>query len=171
MTAKGSNLRFSGWLVAGSLLAALALAGEGKPDPAWEKMKSLVGSWEGTAQGHPARVSYRLVSGGTALEESLSTPDGSDMLTIYHPDGSRLLMTHYCSENNQPRMRAAGLSPDGKRIAFSFVDVTNVSGPDDPHMVGLVLLFDDPDHLTQQWTHKMGPGKEQTSAFVFTRKK
>lgn len=171
MTAKGISSRSSALLLAGALLAAPALAAEAPPNPAWERMKSLVGEWEGTAEGRPAKVRYNLVSSGTALAESLSTPEGGDMLTIYHPDGSRLLMTHYCSENNQPRMRAAGLSPDGKKIEFSFVDVTNVSGPDAPHMAGLVLLFPDPDHLTQQWTHKTGPGKQETAAFQFTRKK
>jgi WD40-like Beta Propeller Repeat len=156
---------------AASLLAAVALAREAPANPAWEKLKSLTGDWEGTAEGHPAKVSYKLVSSGTALAESLSTPDGGEMLTIYHPDGSRLVMTHYCSENNQPRMRAAGLSPDGKRIVFTFVDVTNVSGPDAPHMVGLVVLFLDADHVTQQWTHQEAPGKTHTSDFQFTRKK
>ena len=170
MKAKGTNPRFFVLVMAGALLAALAFAGEGEPHPAWEKMESLVGAWEGTAEGHPTKVSYRLVSNGTALEENLSTAEGGDMLSIYHRDGKRLLMTHYCSEDNQPRMQAAGLSPDGKRIDFSFVDVTNVSGPDAPHMVGLALLFDDPNHLTQQWTHKTSPGKQQTSAFRFARK-
>ena len=158
-----------------ALLALVLTVGAGadtpSSNPAWEKMKSLVGDWEGTAEGHPARVSYKLVSSGTALAESLSTPDGGEMLTIYHPDGSRLVMTHYCTENNQPRMRATGLSSDGKRIVFNFVDVTNVSGPDAPHMVGLVVLFLDADHMTQQWTHQEAPGKTHTSDFQFTRKK
>ncbi|MGE5275516.1 MAG: hypothetical protein ACM3SU_00835 [Acidobacteriota bacterium] len=156
--------------MAGALLAAAALAGEGKPDAAWQKMKSLVGDWEGTAEGHPAKVSDRLVSSGTALEEDLSTAEGGDMLTVCHRDGKRLLKTHSCSEDNPPRMQAAELSPDGKRIDFSFLDATIVPGPDAPHMVGLSLLFDDPNHLAQQWTHKTAPGKKQTSAFHFTRK-
>jgi hypothetical protein len=162
------------------ILAALGLAGalamaapaeEAKLNAAWEKMKMLVGDWEGTAEGHSAKVSYRLVSSGTTLEESLSTPDGGGMVTMYHPDGSRILMTHYCSENNQPRLRAAGLSPDGKSVAFQFIDVTNLSSPDAPHMVGLVLLFQDADHMTQRWTHQTAPGKADTGDFQFTRKK
>ncbi len=153
------------------VFAVAAVADAPASNPAWERLKSLVGDWEGSAEGHPARVSYRLVSSGTALAESLSTPDSGEMLTLYHPDGSSLVMTHYCSENNQLRMRAAGLSPDGKRIVFAFVDVTNVSGTDAPHMVGLVVLFLDADHMTQQWTHQEAPGKTHTSDFQFTRKK
>lgn len=140
-------------------------------ETAWQKLVSLVGSWEGTADGQPAKVSYRLVSGGTAVEETLSTPDGSDMVTLYTRDGARLLMTHYCSENNQPRMRASSLSADGREISFAFLDVANLPSPDAPHMVGLVLVFPDAGHLTQKWTHQEAPGKTHTGEFVFARKK
>jgi hypothetical protein len=134
-------------------------------------MKSLVGDWEGTAEGHPAKVTYHLVSGGTVLSESLYTADASDMVTMYHPDGSVILMTHYCSMNNQPRMRASGLSGDGKSIDFTFVDVTNLSGPDAPRMTELVLTFPDANYLTQRWTNQEAPGKSHQSTFQFTRKK
>ena len=81
--------------------------------PSWEKVKSLVGDWEGTYEGQPARVSYALVSNGTTLMETLDAPDGSHMITMYHPDRGSLLMTHYCSVGNQPRMRSEGLGEDG----------------------------------------------------------
>jgi hypothetical protein len=160
-----------------AMAAALALLGRTSipaappADVAWEKLKTLVGTWEGKAEGHPATVSYKLVSGGTAVAESLTTADGADMVTIYTRDGSRLLMTHYCSENNQPRMRSAGLSPDGREISFTFLDVTNLPKPDASHMSGLVLIFPDADHLTQRWTHQEAPGKAHTSDFEFTRKR
>jgi hypothetical protein len=56
-------------------------------------MKSLMGEWNGTmnheGQEMPVSVSvsYTLVSSGTSLMERLTTPDGSDMVTMYHPDG------------------------------------------------------------------------------------
>ncbi len=34
------------------------------------------------------------------------------MITIFHMDNARVLMTHYCGAGNQPRMQASG-SPDG----------------------------------------------------------
>ncbi len=154
------------------VLASALGASSGTPsEAAWEKLETLVGSWEGKADGQPATVTYKLVSGGTAVAESLTTADGADMVTVYTRDGSRLLMTHYCSENNQPRMRSAGLSPDGRQIEFTFVDVTNLPSPDASHMTGLVLVIPDGDHLTQRWTHQEAPGKTHTSDFIFTRKK
>ncbi len=78
-------------------------------------------------------------------------------------------MTHYCSEGNQPRMRAEAASGDGS-IAFHFVDVTNLSGRETEHMRELVVKFQDADHFTQEWTHRKA-GKEETGVFKYTRKK
>lgn len=113
-------------LVIGAVVAvaAEAGAGESKTNASWERLKSLQGDWEGSygTEKAPTRVTYRLVSSGTALMETMQAPDSTEMITVYHPDGKRILMTHYCSENNQPRMRSMGLSQDGKRLAFSFLD-------------------------------------------------
>ena len=58
------------------LLAAFLLVAATAPvapatNPGWEKMKSLVGEWEGTMshgdQSMPVKVSYSLVSSGTSL--------------------------------------------------------------------------------------------------------
>lgn len=154
------------------LFASTASAGPAT-NPAWEKMKSLVGQWEGTmAHGDmnmPVTVSYELVSDGTSLMERMNAPDHShEMITMYYPDGSRIMMTHYCSEGNQPRMRADALN--GDTVAFSFVDATNLSSPQAEHMRRLVVKFADADHFTQEWTHRKA-GKDETGIFKYARKK
>jgi hypothetical protein len=149
-------------------LAAAGLAAPPPANPAWEKLKSLVGEWEGTEDGKPFHVSYKLVSSGTALMETLDGPDAMQMVTMYHPDGDSILMTHYCSMGNQPRMRAKGLS-NGK-LAFAYVDAANVKTASEPRMSGLVLTFPDADHLGEDWTHKTA-SKEETGHFTYTRKK
>jgi hypothetical protein len=156
-------------------LATVAPAATTGTNPAWEKMKSLVGEWEGTMthgdENMPVRVSYSLVSGGTSLMERLNAPDDShDMVTMYYPDGSRIMMTHYCSEGNQPRMRAQAAAGEPKSLAFDFVDVTGLASPEAEHMRKLVVNFDDADHFTQRWTHRKG-GKDETGVFKYARKK
>jgi hypothetical protein len=155
------------------VIAATAPAAPGA-NPAWEKLKSLTGEWQGTmAHGKetmPVSVSYTLVSSGNALMERLTTPDGSDMVTMYHPDGSRILMTHYCAGGNQPRMRAEIPSGEVRSLAFSFVDATNLASPEAEHMRNLVVRFQDADHFTQEWTHWKA-GKEETGTFKYARKK
>ena len=155
--------------LAASLFAASAGAGDGG-NPAWEKMKTLAGDWGGDTPYGKVQVSYKLVSSGKALMESISGPEGSDMVTVYHPDGSRLVMTHYCSSGNQPRMRAQGLSAEGKKLAFAYVDASNLSSPDSLHMVRAAMTFDDANHFTEEWT-SLEKGKENTAAFKLTRQK
>jgi len=147
---------------------ALPLAAAEKADPSWEKLKTLVGEWEGTYEGKSARVSYALVSNGTVLMESMETDDATQMVTLYHPDGTSLLMTHYCAMGNQPRMRSKGFK-DG-RIDFTYVDATNLKASDADRMTRLVVSFPDASHLVQEWTSMEGP-KEIVSRFEFVRKK
>ena len=156
------------------LFAGATLPAEPAPSPAWEKLKSLAGEWDGTvshgSETMPVTISYTLVSSGTSLMERLTTPDGADMVTMYHPDGSRIMMTHYCAGGNQPRMRAQVPKGDVDRIAFSFVDATNLPDPKVEHMRSLVVRFEDADHFTQEWTHRKA-GKDEKGIFRYVRKK
>jgi hypothetical protein len=149
-------------------LAAPLCAAETASNPGWEKLKTLVGEWDGTEDGKPFHVSYRLVSSGTALMETMTGSDAMEMITVYHPDGGSILMTHYCSMGNQPRMRATKLA--GNKLTFHYLDAANVKGADDPRMSGLTLTFTDVDHLGADWTHRMG-AREDVGHFAYTRKK
>jgi hypothetical protein len=160
-----------GLALALALFAAAPTAGTGTEAAAagWDRMKSLVGAWKGMEEGHPVAVTYALVSGGTALMETLDGEHGVTMITMYAPDGAAVLATHYCAVGNQPRMRAAG-SPDGKSLAFEFVDVSNVDGSSEV-MRRLVVTFVDADHFRQTWTSRATDGKEHSSVFEYTRVK
>jgi len=152
-----------------ALAAAVPLAAETKTNPAWDRMKSLVGSWEGREGDHPVSVTYTLVSNGTSLMESLNGEHDMNMVTMYAPDGDAIVATHYCAMGNQPRMRAkAGADPS--RIDFQFVDATNVNGADDEVMRRLVVTFKDANHFQQAWTSHAN-GTDKTSDFVYTRKR
>ena len=149
-------------------LTAPLSAADSKPNAAWEKLKTLAGEWDGTEDGKPFHVSYKVVSNGTALMETMSGHDAMEMVTVYHPDGASVLMTHYCSMGNEPRMRARALA-DGK-LVFRYVDAANLKSPAEPRMSGLVLTFTDADHLGADWTHKSG-SSEKVGHFDYTRKK
>jgi hypothetical protein len=138
-------------------------------DASWDRLKSLVGDWEGRyREGFAAKVSYRLVSNGTVVMETLESAHDDQMVTLYHPDGSSLLLTHYCSLGNQTRMRSRGL--EGGRLVFAYVDASNVKSKDDLVMSGLVMTFPGPDRLIHEWTSREG-AREQTGRFEFARKK
>ena len=141
------------------------------PNAGFERMKPLAGQWTGTSsEGKPVVISYALVSDGSALVERIHTGSEPGMVTVYHPDGDRLMMTHYCSLHNQPRMRTKPVPGEGGRLEFDFVDATNLPSPDAMHMHRLVVTFQDEDHFAQEWTWREG-GKEGTVVFRLERMK
>lgn len=137
----------------------------GKADVTVDRLKALVGELESTSSEGQSRITFALISNGTALMETMVN---ENMMTIYHPDGNVILMTHYCSAGNQPRMRAQGLRGDS--IVFQYVDAANLKGSADGHMRRLVIRFKDANHVTEEWTWKQD-GKETTSAFQLERVK
>lgn len=145
--------------------AAFAASGAQK---SFEELKSLNGSWEGkTASGEPVLIDYRVTSNGSALMSEIKGKE--DMISMFNLDGGRLLLTHYCSAGNQPRM-VASASPDGKTITFDFLDATNLASPDAGHMNRVVLSILDANHHTEEWIYN-DHGKEMKEAFDLWRKK
>ena len=74
-----------------------------------------------------------------------------EMPTIYHMDGDRLMATHYCAAQNQPRMV---LKPGGEKLQFEFLDVTNLKSPEAGHMRRMAITILDKDHIQQEWTYR-----------------
>ncbi len=147
------------------LLATAALADSA---PAFEKIKSLDGSWEGKASnGMPVQVSFRTTSGGSAVLSEIKGKE--DMVSMFHMDGDRLLLTHYCAAGNQPRM-VGTVSPDGKTIKFDFVDATNVLPSQPGHMQHLTVTIVDANHHTEEWDFAANDGKTMHEVFDLSRK-
>jgi len=55
------------------------------------------------------------------------------MISVYHLDGDRLILTHYCEVGNQPRMQATSFDPKSNEIDFNFLDATNMPIPTPTH--------------------------------------
>ncbi len=69
---------------------------KGKSNEAFERLKSLEGTWKGTTEdGKPFSVSYKVVSAGSVVMETDNVHENeSSMITMYHLDGGKLMMTH-----------------------------------------------------------------------------
>lgn len=144
---------------------------QSKGNAGFDKLKSLVGNWEGaTPKGEKFTTSWRLVSNGTALEETSNGPEDTQMVTLYTPDGARLAMTHYCAAGNQPHMETGSAAGNQKEYDFSFVSATNLSSPSAGHMQRLVVQLQDNDHFTETWTWREGD-KTHDETFHFTRQR
>ena len=135
----------------------------------FDTLKTLSGSWAGKGlQGQPVQVSYRVTAGGSALMSEI-TGAHEDMVTMFHPDGDRLLMTHYCGAGNQPRMVGTA-SPDGKTITFNFLDATNLIAAQPGHMGRLVVTLVDANHHMEDWEFTGNDGKKLHEVFDLQRK-
>ncbi len=139
------------------------------PNPEFEKIKRLLGDWESkTPEGQVVPISFRLVSGGSAILVSSTEPKEGEMITVIHPDGKDLMATHYCSAKNQPRFVAVP-STDPNVVNFQFKDITNLASPDAPHMTGVAFTMVDATHHSEAWTWREG-GKDQVFTFQLVRK-
>lgn len=151
------------------LLAAAAAFAQSGAQKSFDELKSLAGTWEGkNSRGEPLQVTFRVISNGSSLMSEIAG-HGDDMITIFHLDGpDKLLLTHYCSSGNQPRMQAA-ISADGKTITFNFLDATNLATPDAGHMQRVAITVLDANHHTEEWTFG-GHGNEMKELFDLRRK-
>jgi hypothetical protein len=143
---------------------------------AFARLKTLAGNWKGQAamgpgMNAPVHVSMRVTSGGAAILHEM-VPEGrsadpnngdDDPITMLYVDGDRLMLTHYCdSGKNRPRM-VGKLSPDGKSVAFDFLDVSG--GTRNGHMHHAVFTIIDADHHTEDWTY-MSPEDKPDQAHI-----
>src|SRR2546421_149002 len=98
------------------LLGSLSFAHEGEkhmmkaPEMPkdFDKVKALVGEWEATSKEgdkeEKSNISFELTAGGTIIMERLFTKSPHEMVSMYHAQGKKMAMTHYCMLGNQPEM-------------------------------------------------------------------
>ena len=122
-----------------------------KSSPEFERLKSLVGTWTGKTE-MPGQgliemtIQYRLLAGGSVLEERCFQGTPGEMVTMYYDQGDKLAMTHYCSLGNRPAMTL--VSSDSKSLKFDFDSTCGIDPTKESHMHALSISFDDADTIT-----------------------
>ncbi len=139
------------------MVAGGMLAGAGEPEQStkkgsaeFERLKTLVGTWQGTAdmgQGPvEMKVQYRLLAGGAVLEERSFPGTPHEMVTMFYDQDGKLALTHYCVMGNRPAMVLN--SSDAKTIRFEFDKNCGINTSKESHMHALKLTFEDANTLT-----------------------
>jgi len=117
----------------------------------FERMKSLVGTWTGKTE-MPGQglieltVQYRLLAGGSVLEERCFQGTPGEMVTMFYDQGDKLAMTHYCALGNRPAMTL--VSSDAKSLKFDFDSTCGIDPTKESHMHALTIRFDDAETIT-----------------------
>lgn len=143
-----------------------ALLGQGPPpaSSAFDRLKAMEGEWidQTGALGKKGAVAvtYKVTGAGNTVIESMAVGSPHEMTTVYHRDGATLLLTHYCSEGNQPRMRAKVI--DGNVLEFAYDGGTNIDVAKSQHMHNMRWEFVSNDEIKATW-HNWTNGKEDTA--------
>ena len=137
-----------------------------------EQFKQLAGEWVGKEieDGKAVHVKYKVTSNGSTVIETLFPNTAHEMVTVIHPDGDDLALTHYCALGNQPHMKADGKG-DGNKFAFKFTGASNLKSENDMHMHEVTYTFVDKDTLKAEWTHYKDGKAGGTVVFELKRKK
>ena len=121
----------------------------------FEKMKELVGVWEGKADMgkgmEQLKVTYELTSAGNAIVERFAAGKPHEMVTVYHDYNGKLTMTHYCSLGNQPHMELRNTGENNMTFVLSEKNPGLVS-LNETHMHALTIAIDGKDSMTHTWT-------------------
>jgi hypothetical protein len=151
-------------LAAAALFAGLTPLLAQAPQPAataFDRLKTMQGEWIDVtgAFGKAGAVvaTYKVTGSGNTVIESFPIGTPHEMTTVYHRDGSTLLLTHYCAGGTQPRMRAKELK--GNVLEFAYDGGTNIDVATTPHMHSMRMEFVSNDEIKATW-HNWTNGKE-----------
>ena len=147
-------LAISSWL----LTVAVSVGGTGRTAAntnvdaasAFSRLKALVGDWDVESTRGKGHSRFELIAGGSVLLEHFTEQEGQEMLTAYHLDGSRLLLTHYCLAGNQPQMVAEKFDSASGELDFAFAGGSNIA-PGAGHMHDAVFHLASNDHFEAKW--------------------
>jgi hypothetical protein len=146
-------------------------AAQSDAQKAFEKIKTLAGSWQGTVMGMSVNIEIRAASSGSAILHEATAGGGrppDHEITMFFVDGDRLLATHYCDAGNRARFEGK-VSPDGKTLEFSFLDVAG--GTQRGLVKRMAFTMIDANHHGVELTFIMPDGKPVEVRGEFQRTK
>jgi hypothetical protein len=121
----------------------------------FERMKALVGAWEGKVDMgkgmESLKVTYELTSAGNAILERFAAGQPHEMVTVYHDRSGKLGMTHYCSLGNQPHMDLTNPGESTMKFVLSEKN-PGLASLNETHMHALTITVDDKNSISQTWT-------------------
>src|SRR5580698_1292242 len=151
-----------------AMLSTSVVLAETEAQKSFHQLAALEGKWVGKgSEGQPIEVTFRMTAGGSALMSEIHGEGHENMISMFHMDGDRLIMTHYCGAGNQPRMKV--VSADAKSVSFEFFDGTNI-GLGAGHMQHVTFAQPDANHHTEEWVYA-DHGKEMKEFFALERSK
>ena len=144
--------------------APLTAQGPQPAASAFERLKAMEGEWIDVTGAFGTKgavvATYKVTGSGNTVIESFPVGTPHEMTTVYHRDGTSVVLTHYCSGGTQPRMRAKEIN--GNVLEFSFDGGTNIDVAKTSHMHNMQWEFLSKDEIKAVW-HNWSNGKEDAA--------
>lgn len=137
-------------ILLGALLLAPAAQAQVDSKAAFETLKGLAGTWEGTGEGMPMTVTFELASGGSIVMERMFPRTDHEMINVYHLVDGELRVVHYCSVGNQPMMKLDTTASKPGNLLFTFAGGTNIDPAKDSYINQLRIKLDG-ESLAAEW--------------------
>ena len=162
------------------LPAAAPASDELTAEKAFQSLKALAGGWEGTASGDGSEAvaeaeatgkvvhEFEVTASGHVLMERMGPNTDYEMVNMYHLDGEDLVLTHYCSSGNQPRMKFNAAASAPNRLIFDFDGGTNLETTPS-HIHSAEIRLDGKDQLDSAWKAHAGDQEAGTMTFHLKR--
>lgn len=113
-----------------------------KGSAAFQRMKTLVGKWEGESpMMGKMKTEFRLIAGDSVIEERFAAGTPMEMLSTYYDVNGKLTMKHYCMLRNQPQMKLTKSAADS--LTFDLAPTPGLNPAKDKHMHGATYTFID----------------------------
>ena len=145
-----------------------ARSGEDEKSP-MDTLRSLEGTWvseEPGNDGQPYTLVFKVTAAKSVVTEVMFPGSNHEMLNTYHKNGDDLIVTHYCAQGVQPRMKM--VSNENGVMRFEFLDCTNLK-EGEGCMGGLELSVAD-GKLTEKWFYLTDGKLSGPTVFTLVRK-
>lgn len=141
-------------------LPGLSPATAGGPDgeaarAMFARFAALHGEWVAdSSAGWNETTRYEVIARGSVVMGTTDFRGAPDrkMVTMFHLDGDRLVLTHYCEARNQPFLVADEIDLEEGRVVFRFAGAGNLPDRDHGHMDSAVYRFLEDGRLLSRWT-------------------
>ncbi len=163
------------------LFPAAGAASDLTAEQAFERLKALAGTWEGSASAEGAEAEaeaeasglvvheFDVSANGHVLMERMGPDTEYEMVNMYHLDGADLVLTHYCSAGNQPRMKFNAATSAPNRLVFDFDGGTNLDTTPN-HIHSAEIRLDGENRIDSAWKAHEGDMEAGTMTFHLKRR-
>jgi hypothetical protein len=138
---------------------------------AFEKLKGLAGTWEGSTSeaGMNATVTFAVTANGSVVMETMFPGTPHEMINMYHMVGNELVATHYCAVGNQPSFKLDTAASSADQLVFAFNGGSGFDPAKDMHIHSGKLAWEG-NTLEAEWQAYAAGKDAGANKLTLTRK-